>query len=213
MAVSVEAHHRMVQSLMEVHGAEEAAALVQQLAPHDVATKADVDAVRHDLALDRAESAAAWAAFEAQMARDAADLRADVHEDAERFRTTMRHEWASFRADLSGTVEDLRVELTGLRGEMGDLRDGLRGEMGDLRDEVHQLRYDTAMGFVRFAAAVRGAMDQLVAHLDGKIADSESRLWARIDRLEDKLDHTVRWLVGGWITILLALVALAARGG
>jgi uncharacterized coiled-coil protein SlyX len=79
------------------------------------------------------------------------------------------------------------------------LRDGvaqLGRDVGELRGSVNELR---------------GSVNQLRTELHGSITDLRGEMNRRFERLEDRLDRRVTWLVGTQVALLLAVVgALAA---
>ena len=116
---------QMHEALIDAHGKEVAAIIMEHLPPTgwgDVARRSDV-----------------------------ADLRVLTTKDLEMVRIALTSDMQALRAELRGEMQELRAELRGemqelraeLRGEMQELRAELRGEMSvlraDMRSEMHML--------------------------------------------------------------------------
>ena len=93
--------------------------------------------------------------------------------------------------------------LEGQSAEQAAATSALRDSVAQLGRDVSELR-----GSVN---ELRGSVNELRAEMHGSIADLRGEMNRGFERLEDKLDRRVTWLVGTQVALLLAVVgALAA---
>ena len=131
---------RVAQALGEHLGTDIAEAIMVMLPPmrwDELATKADVEGLRHEIAETRTELGD--------------NLRLEVRADIAELRGELRTEITDLRSELRTDMAELRGEL---RTEMAELRGELRTEIAGLRADIANGMRQQLLWFATIVAAV-----------------------------------------------------------
>ena len=144
--------------LTDLIGHDEADALIAHIMPvpwHDVATKDDIQLVRNEISLTRAELRTEIAEVRAQLGAEIAEVRVELGAEIAELRSELRTEIADVRSELRTEIADVRTEISGLRSDMNTALAAVRIDVHDaiVGQTRWLLGYVTALSVVMLGVA------------------------------------------------------------